>query len=228
MVEPRRAEVAAVLDSILALGRRQLGSESLRLLLAYGIPAAIPRFAPDPDIAVEHAQTLGFPVVLKIHSPDISRKAELGGVRLSLYNAEAVRAAFAEIMATVAERVPAARLAGVELQPMYGAQKECFLRAMWPTPDRLQLEFAAERARLSITPTAPLADTLAWQSVAAVEGFHRDAARALADALDRAGQLVSDFPLIADLEIDPLLVLPDGGCIAVDCRMTLSEPPHLP
>lgn len=93
-------------------------SESKALLAAYGIPVTMPELARTEEEAVELAKKLGFPVVLKIQSPDITHKTDVGGVAVGLLTEEGVRQTFRRILATVRERAPGARIEGVTVQRM--------------------------------------------------------------------------------------------------------------
>lgn len=101
--------------------------ESKRYLAGFGLPAAADVSAVDEGQAVAGAARLGFPVALKILSPDIAHKTEVGGVRLNLRDEPAVRAAFHEAMQSARERMPQARLQGVVLQPMCSGVAELLL-----------------------------------------------------------------------------------------------------
>ena len=101
-----------------AAGRNALSEiESKRILAAAGIPTAIPEFASSADEAVTAAARVGFPVVLKVHSPEVSHKSEVGGVALNLRNEIEVREAFDRIRRGLADRMPGARFEGVAIEP---------------------------------------------------------------------------------------------------------------
>jgi acyl-CoA synthetase (NDP forming) len=115
LAEPARAmsPISAASLPVEALGE----IEAATLLAAAGVPMVVARLARSADEAVALADATGYPVVLKIVSPDIAHKTDAGGVKLRLADAAAVRAAFAQIMADVAERRPTARLDGVLVAP---------------------------------------------------------------------------------------------------------------
>ncbi len=100
---------------------------ALELLSGAGVPTMPTRIATTPEEAATAAAELGFPVVMKILSPDIIHKTDVGGVRLNLASAEAVRAAAEDMLAAVAARVPDARLEGVLLAPMISGGVETIL-----------------------------------------------------------------------------------------------------
>lgn len=102
-------------------------SAALGLLGAAGVPTMPHRTAQTPDEAATAAEELGFPVVMKILSADIVHKTDVGGVRLSLASADAVRQAAEEMLASVAARVPDAQIDGVLLAPMISGGVETIL-----------------------------------------------------------------------------------------------------
>ena len=121
-----RATAAAIeaarttVEAAIAAGRSVLtDAEAMAVLAGFGIPTVATRIAAaDPLAAAEEAARIGFPAVLKILSPDIAHKSEVGGVRLALGDAAAVEAAAREMLATVAARAPGARVDGFVVQAM--------------------------------------------------------------------------------------------------------------
>jgi acetyltransferase len=95
-----------------------LGSEAAAVARAYGIPAAPISLVTTPDEAVEEAEKMGYPVVLKVASPKILHKTDVGGVKIGLDSPEAVRKGFIEIMENVHRLMPQAVIYGVEVQKM--------------------------------------------------------------------------------------------------------------
>jgi acyl-CoA synthetase (NDP forming) len=109
--------VDKVIAEAVAAGRNALSEiESKRVLAAAGIPTAIPEFAATDEEAVEAAGRIGFPVVLKVHSPDVSHKSEVGGVALNLRSEVEVREAFDRIRRGLRERMPGAQFEGVAVE----------------------------------------------------------------------------------------------------------------
>ena len=92
--------------------------ESKALLAAYGIPVNRGEVARSPEEAVHLAVEIGYPLAMKIYSPDVVHKSDVDGIRLNLSHAGDVRMAFDSIMASVRTHNPGARLSGVTLQPM--------------------------------------------------------------------------------------------------------------
>ncbi len=114
-----------VIAQAVAAGRSALSEiESKRVLAAAGIAIIIPEFAASADEAATVAARIGFPVVLKVHSPEVSHKSEVGGVVLNLRNESDVREAFDRVRRGLAERLPDARFEGVVIEPQSPAGVE--------------------------------------------------------------------------------------------------------
>jgi len=233
-----RASVRRILARVRADGRLALQEEeALGLLVAYGIPVVPGRAAASPDDAAIAAGMLGFPVVLKILSPDVTHKSEVGGVVLGLGNAVAVREAAAAMQDRVGKRRPDARLDGFLVQRQAGRGIELRLRlgdeAMFGpwigfgeggTAADLAGDAAFELPPLNLA----LAQGLIGRSrmAALLDGFReRPPANraAVAETLVRLSQLAIDFPELGELVINPLLADADG-VLAVDAECRLRPP----
>src|SRR3990172_6041676 len=111
--------IAEVIDKARSQGRAVLSEiESKQVLEEAGIPVARALLASTAKEAAQAAESLGFPVVLKIVSPDVTHKSDVGGVKLGLSSAKDVEAAFGEIVSSVKQRQPDARIEGVAVQKM--------------------------------------------------------------------------------------------------------------
>jgi acetyltransferase len=118
-----RKEAQSIISEARSRGRTLLTEfESKQLLAAYGIPTVETRIARTEDEAADAAARIGFPVVLKLHSETVTHKTDVGGVKLNLADAQAVRQAFRAIRSSVAERASAADFLGVTVQPMVKAE----------------------------------------------------------------------------------------------------------
>jgi acetyltransferase len=232
---PDRDRVAAILAAARAAGRVDLTEEeALGLLAAYGVPTVPGRAVAGAAEAADAAAMLGFPVVLKILSPDIPRKTEVGGVVLGLANADAVRAAAEAMAGRVAAARPEARVTGFLVQRQAARGQELRLRlgedAMFGPwiafgrggtaaeidPDEgfdlPPLNLALAHALIRRTRTARL--LAGWRDHAAAN------IPAIADALVRLSQIAVDFPEIAACGVNPLLADPQG-VLALDASVTL-------
>src|SRR5208282_6610559 len=117
--------VSSVISSARSSGRTVLTEiESKRILYSLGLPVAVPEAALTADDAVRAASRFGFPVALKVLSPDVSHKSDVGGVELNLGNEAAVRDAYERIRRNLAARAGDARFEGVAVQPMAKAGVE--------------------------------------------------------------------------------------------------------
>jgi acetyltransferase len=211
-------------------------SESLskELLAAYGIPVTRPIAAATADEAVRAADAAGYPAVIKILSPDITHKTDVGGVALDIADAGAVRAAFAAMLETVARKAPGARLDGVTVQKMVraedglemilGVKKDpTFGTVIMAGMGGTAAEIYGDRA----IGFPPLNERLARRMLEELrmrpllQGYRGRPAAAvdtLVATLIRLSYLAADFPEIAELDINPLLVTA-GGVTALDARV---------
>ena len=232
---PDRVAVAQILAAVRAEGRRDLNEqEALAVLGAYGIPVVPGRAVPGAAEAEAAAEMLGFPCVLKILSPDLPRKTEVGGVVLGLDSAPAVAHAAAEMLARVRTARPEARLAGFLVQRQAGRGQELRLRLGDDAMFGPWIGFGRGGTAADIDPdegfdlpplNLPLAQALIRRTRTArlLDGWrdHPAANRAaIADALVRLSQVAVDFPEIESLNINPLLADPEG-VLALDAAIVL-------
>ncbi len=233
-----RAAVAAQVRQVLAQGRTLLSEpEAKAVLAAYGIPVVATRFtAPDADAALAAAQAIGWPVALKIVSPDINHKSDVGGVALDIADEPALRAAVLAMLARITQRQPAAVLAGFSVQAMvHRAQARELIVGTSIDPvfgpvilfgqGGTAVELLADRS-IALPPlNEPLARALVARTrVARLLGAWRDTPAANADALHRVliavSDLLTELPELAELDINPLL-LDAQGAVALDARIRL-------
>ena len=227
------------LERVLSEGRVSIGdAEARNILTAYGMRIPRSKIAENPDRAVEIAAQIGYPVVLKIASPDILHKTDVGGVKVGLENAEAVRDAF-ELMVYRAQRyVPEAHIWGCLVQEMAPAGGIEVLVGMNRDPQfgplvtfglgGIYVETLKD-VTFRLAPfsrqdaEAMLSEIRAHALLDGVRGQPAVDKAALVDVLLRVGQLVQDFPEIVELDINPLMVYPRGqGAIAIDMRLVLN------
>jgi acetyltransferase len=233
-----RAAARATIASVLAEGRELLTeAEAKRVLAAWGIAVVETRVARGADEAAGEAARLGFPVALKVVSPEVTHKSDVGGVALALGSAEAVRAAAAAMAVRLRELRPEARLAGFAVQPMVrrdGAHELIVGVSTDPVFGPVILfgqggtavELIDDRA-LALPPlNLALAHQLVAQTrVARLLSGHRGQPAAdraaLAHCLVRVSELVLDVPELVELDVNPLLLGP-GGALALDARMRVA------
>lgn len=218
---PDEAGVRRIVDKALAERRGHLTEpEAKALLAAYSIPVVDTYVAATAEDAVRLAQQIGYPVALKVLSPDLEHRADVGGVMLNLEGEDEVRRAAGDIARRMRELRPTALLAGFTVQPMVRRPG-----AVHPRHGAHELALRVEVdpvfglvARLgSGLGLLPLNSALALDMLnrAALPGVDLPS---LADILARVSQLMVDHPGIAALEIDPLLA--DGkGAMALEARV---------
>ncbi len=220
--------------------RRQVSEvEAKEILRAYGFNVLPGHLTTDRDEAVEVAERIGYPVVMKIVSPDVIHKSDFGGVRLNLADAEQVRDAYDLMMLRVQRRAPDAHIRGVYIESMGPRGREVILGM---TRDPLfgpMLMFGLGGIFVEVMKDvtfhlAPITADEAMQmlrstrSYALLEGARGHAPvdlGALASSLQRISQLSVDCPQVQELDINPYIV---GGVgvepYVADARMTLAEP----
>jgi acetyltransferase len=232
-------------------GRTFLSEEnSKELLTTYGIPSTVPMFANNPDVAVKIASDMGYPVVMKISSPEITHKTDVEGVALNINSDKEVKKAFAKMMADVKHHRPDANLEGVTIQKMIanadfeliiGCKKDPVLGSV--------IVFGRGGTETEIfrdiaVGLPPLNQKLARRVMertrifrALSSGFRsRPPAniRMIEEALVKVSNLIIDFPEIKELDINPIAVSGDT-IYALDARVILDpdvregpeEYPHL-
>ncbi|MEG4806219.1 bifunctional acetate--CoA ligase family protein/GNAT family N-acetyltransferase [Microcoleus sp. F8-D3] len=208
--------------------------ESKQLLAAYGIPTVATEIAASAAEAVEIADRLGYPVVLKLHSETITHKTEVGGVQLNLSSSNAVISAFEGISDRVRAIDPAAFL-GVTVQPMVHLEGyELILGSSIDPQFGPVMLFGSGGQLVEVfqdrsLALPPLNTTLArrmmeqtriYKALQGVRGRKAIDLVQLEQLLVRFSQLIVEQPLISELDINPLLVSPSGA-IALDARVVL-------
>jgi len=236
------AAAQAVIDKARGEGRVTIGdAEARSILQAYDLRIPRSEIGADPDQAVEIANSIGYPVVLKIASPDILHKTDMGGVKVGLESAQDVRDAF-ELMTYRAQRyLPEARLWGCLVQemappgglevlvgmnrdPQFGPLVTFGLGGIYvETLKDVTFRIAPFSRREA---EAMLSEIRAHALLDGVRGQPPADKEAIVDTLLKIGQLVQDFPDIVELDINPLIVYPQGqGAISIDMRLVLTREP---
>ena len=211
---------------------------SKTLLEAYGIPVTKPQPAITVEEAIKIARQIGYPVVLKILSPDITHKTDVGGVGLDLADESMVRSAFELIINSAKKKLPGARVDGVTVQPMIrekdaiemilGTKKDpVFGTVMMVGLGGTAAELFGDRA----LGFPPLNERLArrmleslkvWPLLQGYRNHPPANVDRLVEILIRLSYLVADYPEIKELDVNPLLVYPDD-VIALDARVLLDQ-----
>lgn len=239
-VESRMTAAGAVIEEAFQAGRTLLSEEqSKRLFNAYGIPVTPTRVAHSVPEAVAAARELGFPAVLKLYSHTITHKTDVGGVRLDLASPEAVAEAFLGIERAVREHVGAEHFQGVTVQPMVRSEAgyETILGSTLDPQFGPVVMFGAggqlvEVFRDRVFGLPPLNATLAlrmlertriFRAFQGVRGRPPIHLEALERTLINFGNLLIEQPWIAECDINPLVVSPQG-VVALDARVVLHAP----
>lgn len=216
-------------------------TETKSLLQGYGLSTAAPEAAADENAAVKIAGRIGYPVVLKIDSPDITHKTDVGGVALNLKNADDVRVACGDILESAARLSPTSHLNGVTVQPMINQQDSVELilglkrDPVFGTVVMVGVGgVAAEIWKDSALGFPPLNEQLArrmlesltiWPLLQGYRGRPAVDLDKLIETLIRFSYLAADLPQIEELDINPLLCSA-SGVIALDARAVIGPVPE--
>lgn len=235
----RHRIVQTILDAAQREGRTLLDEyESKRILAAYHIPVVATEIATSPEQAIALAETMGFPVVLKLYSRTITHKSDVGGVRLNLHTPAAVQEAYQSIIASLQQHHVQSAFEGVTVQPMISlhgyelilgsiADNEFGPLILFGSGGQL-VEVYQDRA-LAIPPlTTTLArhmmeKTKIYKALQGVRGRGAVDLPALEQLLSLFSQMIVEQPWIKECDINPLLAS-ETGFIALDARIILHDP----
>ena len=233
-----RVAVRSALRRARATGQLVLPEYLSRAVLgAYGVPFPESRRVGSLDEAREAARAIGYPVVLKVASPDISHKTEVGGVTLGLEDPAALAAAFERMQASLHRRAPHARIAGYEVESEVRGGKEVLLGVQRDPGFGPVVVFGTggiyvevlHDVTFRLAPVRPLAARHMIESVRSypllrgVRGEPPSDVPALAEAIERVSQLALELPEVVELDLNPLIVRSEGhGVVAVDARIVLA------
>lgn len=231
--------IREVIDRAQGEGRLQLlEPEAKAILKILGLEVPEYRVARSLKGALQAAEELGYPVVLKIISAEIVHKTEAGGIRLNLRSREEVEGAYKTLIAAVERSHPRAKLRGVLVTRFIAGGTEVIIGASRDPSFGPTVMFGlggiyVEVLKDIIFRVAPLTRREAREMVSGirsaallrgVRGEPKKDIRALAEALYRVGAFAAKMEEISELDINPLRVMPQGeGCLVLDARMTISE-----
>lgn len=235
---PERAAARSLVASLLARGVTKVAeADAKTILAAYGIPVVRTATVRDLEQAVAEARRIGYPVALKILSPDIVHKSDVGGVALDIVDQAALAQAFDAMCARVRSLLPQARIDGFSVQEMARrplahelivgvASDPVFGPVILFGQGGVAVEVMDDRS-VALPPLNRVlaADLVARTRAARLLAGFRDRPQAdleaLYDVLVRVSQLVVDLPELAELDINPLLA-DSNGVVALDARMRLA------
>ncbi|CAK0758136.1 acetyltransferase [Gammaproteobacteria bacterium] len=240
-VEPDVEGARMLIESAMSERRSVLNEvESKALLAAFHIPVAHTMIARSPNEALLLAEQFGFPVALKVNSPDIIHKTDSGGVKLGLDNAHAVRAGYKDILAEVKKNRPNARIDGIAVEPMIrkpngrelmiGVTNDpVFGPIITFGAGGIMVEVMGDRAVALPPLNSYLARSLIDRTrIATVLGQFRHMPpvnrAALENVLLRVSEMVCELPWLREMDINPLIV-DESGALAVDARVVVD---HIP
>ncbi len=232
-----RDAAAQVFQQVKADGRLAIGDAEARTIqAAYGIPFPKSFLAKTADEAAKAAEEIGFPVVMKITSPDILHKTDIGGVKLNLQSADEVRDTFDLMMYRAQRYQPTAEIWGCLVQQQVKGGKEILLGMNRDPQFGPLLVFGLGGIYVEVLKdvtfrVAPIDRRQAREMLSEIRGFpllrgvrgeppsDQDA---IVDVLLRLSQLVTDFPEIVEIDINPLMVFEQGkGALGIDMRLIL-------
>jgi acyl-CoA synthetase (NDP forming) len=226
-----------IIDEARGEGRTVLTEvESKELLKQAGIDIIDTRLATSREEAISISRKLGFPVALKVASPDIVHKSDAGGVKLGLENAREVGKAYADILAVVGQKHPQARIQGVSVQKMARAGVEVIIGMSKDDQFGPVLMFGLGGILVEVLKDVsfrlvPLAKRDAAEMVREIKGYpllegYRGQEAVDISYLEELLLKVSDFvernPEVKELDLNPVFAYSDGA-VAVDARVILEE-----
>jgi acetyltransferase len=222
-----------------AAGKIALGEHDTRQLLdAYGIANVPGGLAKDETEAVQIAEQIGYPVVIKIAAEGLLHKSEAGGIRLNLRNADELRVAYQEMISHIIQQFPETQVIGVMVEKMAPEGQEVIVGMRRDATFGPMLMFGmggilVEQIKDISLKVAPLsgediddmlASTIAGKLLAGYRGAAKGDIAAVKGVIARLSQLALDLPEIAEVEINPLIVYPEGqGALALDSRAILKR-----
>ena len=237
-----RVRVRAILAAAKATGRSWVSAlEARDICGAYDIPLASMELASTAEAAVSIAHRIGYPVAMKIESPDVLHKTDVGGVALNLGDDADVRRAFDQIVSAARRNVPDADVRGVVVQKMLSGGTEAIVGAVTDPVFGKLTAFglggvfveAIGDVTFRLAPTgadeaaAMLREIRGAKILDGVRGNPPIDRSAVAHLIENVGTLVSEFPEIAELDLNPVLC-GSAGAVAVDVRISLDFAPKTP
>ena len=237
--EPDVEGARLIIESVLAEKREVLNiTESKALLHAFAIPVTQSIECHSANDALVAAELMGFPVALKINSPDISHKSDVGGIRLNIGSAHAIRSTYHELMEEVSNKFPDATIEGVTVEQMYtpahgrellvGVIRDpVFGPAITFGAGGVQVEVLRDRSIAMPPLNKFLAEKMIKQTrIAKLLGTFRNMPAvkmsAIVQLLRRVSEMVCELPEIKELDINPLIA-DENGVMALDVRIVVEH-----
>lgn len=237
-IHVQKERVSAIIDELRQSGRQHMNEEEVKETISvYGfkIPKSI--LAVNEGEAVKAAEEIGFPVVMKISSPDILHKSDIGGVIVGVKSPAEVQKYFQDIIQRARRHVPDAEVRGILVQQMVTKGKEVILGMSRDPQFGPLLMFGLGGIYIEVLKdvtfrVAPIGSEDAQEMIREIRSFPiLKGVRgekpvdidAIVDNILRLSQMVTDFPEIMEMDINPLIVFPQGeGTMAIDARIAIS------
>ncbi|HYL66961.1 MAG TPA: 4-hydroxybutyrate--CoA ligase [Nitrosopumilaceae archaeon] len=232
-----KKKVEKVFEKVKEEGRKNLlEEEGQEVLRAYGFPIPKSILAKKDKDAIQAAKKIGYPIVMKIVSPQIIHKSDAGGVKIGLKNSQEVRTAFKEIIKNAKKYNKKAIIKGVLVQEMVKGGKETIIGSKLEPGFGPVVMFGMGGIYVEVLKDvtfklAPITDSEADEMISSIKtnkllqgvrGEKPSDTKKLSECLQRISQLVSDFKEIKELDMNPVLVFEKGkGCKVVDVRIGL-------
>jgi acetyltransferase len=234
-----REKVKDIFDQVRADGRQAIGdAEAREIMQAYDIRIPASKLATTSDEALEFAEEIGYPVVMKIASPDILHTTDIGGVKLGISSANEVRDAFDLLVYRATRYMPDAEIWGCLVQELVRGGKEVIVGMNCDPQFGPLMMFglggiyveALKDVTFRIAPFSRqeaeemIREIRSYSLLKGVRGERPSDIEAIVDTLLRLSQLVTDFPEIMEMDINPLIVFEAGrGVVGVDMRLVLAS-----
>jgi acetyltransferase len=235
--EVDRERVVALFRRVRAAGRVELGElEAREVIEAYGMRLPQSRLAQSPDEAAQIAAEIGFPVVMKISSPDILHKSDIGGVKVGVQNTSEARDTYELIEYRARKYSPSAKIWGILVQEQVRKGRECLVGVSRDPQFGPLVGFGLGGIYVEVLKDvafriAPITRQMVAEQVRAIrsypllQGVRGEPPADLAAAEEvvlRVSQLVTDFPEIVEMDINPLVLYNQGeGAMVLDARIIL-------
>jgi acyl-CoA synthetase (NDP forming) len=230
-------KVKSIFEKTIREGRLELGEMEARgILEAYGIRVPIAKVARDLKEARKVVKLTGYQVVLKIDSPDILHKTDVGGIKIGIKNSKELEESFEGIISNVKKYMPSAKIKGISIQEMIESKKETIIGINKDSQFGPMIMFGLGGIYVEILKDvsfriAPISQTDAQEMIEeiktikllkGVRGEKPSDIESIVEVLLKISQLVTDFPGIIEMDINPLFVKEVGkGSIAGDVRIRI-------
>ncbi|WP_028845602.1 acetate--CoA ligase alpha subunit [Thermodesulfovibrio thiophilus] len=235
MPEENIKKVAEILQKLQTQGISEIGGEeAMQILSLYGFSFPERALAKTPMEAVAIAERIGYPVVMKVSSPHILHKTDVGGVKINLNNEKAVYNAFVEITTNVKRFMPDAYIEGVMIYEMVSGGKEVILGVSYDRSFGHMIMFGLGGIYVEVLKDVsfrivPVSEEEAVEMINETKGSRiLDGVRGekpydkadIASCIRKLSALVQDFPIIKEIDINPYMVFNNGG-IGLDARIII-------